>query len=135
MGLPKVKTHNKLVCHSLSPSQATVHRLPLSCSRLPPRMGVYLSYSCVHMLHMCMITCTCLCVCVSVYSLLSSCPLSVSQSVHWAFQCTGGDRLAPNESIWDRLGEVCVSLCVVGHETECVLSPQLISLCAYVLKR
>lgn len=56
--------------------------------------------------------CGCVCGCVPAYSLHASCPLSVSQPLHWAFRCTGGDRPAPNESIWERLGEAAACVCV-----------------------
>lgn len=79
------------------------------------RMGVFLSWSCVHPHTLYLSDCGC------VYSLCTPCPLSVSEPVRWALQCTGGDRLAPNESIWDRLGEVClcftVSVCVSDQES------------------
>lgn len=80
---------------------------------------------------------TCLCACMF-YSLCSSCPLSASKLIHWVFQCTGGDRPSPNESIWDCLGwlgacvRMCVLECVFSHESWCFLHILIFTLCSCV---
>lgn len=58
----------------------------------------------------------------------------VSEPVRWALRCTGGSRPAPNEPIWDRLGEECVFLlCLWPGGLELIL---LLRLCpfAFVIK-
>lgn len=88
--------------------------------------------TCMHdSLHLCVCVCVSVCVHVCVYSLHSSCPLSVSKPVRWASQCTGGDRLAPNESIWDCLGEVCVLLRLCLWQCKCVFSQWVCVCCIY----
>lgn len=79
----------------------------------------------------------CVRVCVRVYSLHTSCPLSVSKPIRWAFQCTGGDRLAPNESIWDCLGEtgtLCVCVCVFPWKSAPAAYIDVLIVCMHVLR-
>lgn len=74
----------------------------------------------------CMIAYTCKCVCVCIpHTVLV---LSVSKLVRWAAQCTGGDRLAPNESIWNRLRE---ALCARACACTSVFSRQVGVCCIY----
>lgn len=108
-----------------------VHKVFVSCPCLPARMGVYLSrvFRCMHgSLHS-----VCVCVCLFPAQLLS---IVMSKLIRWVFQCTGGDRLAPNESIWDCL-KVRVSVCmcerVFSIESQCVQYIWMISLCVCVL--
>lgn len=107
-----------------------------SCLYLLPRVYTMCLVSLHDILHLCYVCvrgCTRMCV----YSLHSSRPLSVSKPIHWAFQCTGGDRLAPNESIWDCLGEagasvcMCMVMCVFSPESWCLQYILMFSLCAH----
>lgn len=83
-----------------------VHKVFVSCPCLLVRIGVYLL--CVFRCMIGSLHSVCVCVCLFPAQLLS---IVMSKLIRWVFQCTGGDRLAPNESIWDCL-KVRVSVCM-----------------------